>query len=381
MRSGAALVAAGSAALAVVLAAGTVANRRQRELELSPLPTVESGAPRGLAAARAWLVATGRPHRVLHPGDEGPAPGEVLLLVAPPAPLDARAAAALLDHADRGGLVVWAMGQSGQPALEGRLGVVRVTGESDLAPHEVTSASPHPLFDGLALQTGGATLRAIGQGALPAATEGERTVAAAVPLGAGEAIVLAGPSPLENFRLGDGENLSLLSRLAGAGPLVFDERHLAGAGAASSPSRHAAALLATQGLLAAAVLLLSLGRRLGAVRAPVEAGGGSTVRDYLGSLAALYRRAGGDPELRASAWRSLRRTLERLGGVAAGLSDEEAERRLALRSPAAATAFSRALAARRGAPGEPGLVALVQAASEAEAAFARTASEPLGRVR
>jgi hypothetical protein len=364
------LLAAG-VALAVVAAAGVVGNRRERALEISPVATVENGGPRGLAAARAWLAATGRRHRVLRMASDVPALGEVLLLVAPPSQLDAPAASALLSHAERGGLVVWAMGHGPQPALEERLGVVRANASSDATGRDVAALAPHPLFDGIVLRTGGASLRATVAGWLPVAGEGDRVTALALPHGASEVVVLAGADAFENFRLAEGGNLAFLSRLAMSGPIAFDERHLLAPNARPPPSGRALALILGQALLAAALLVTALGRRLGAVRLPAEQAGGRSARDYLASLADLYRRAGGERELRASTWRSLRRELERHTGIRASASDEEAERRLAARWPRAAEPFSRALKARLGPPGERTLLALLRASAEAEQALAR----------
>jgi hypothetical protein len=61
--------------------------------------------------------------------------------------------------------------------------------------------------------------------------------------------------------------------------------------------------------------------------------------------------------------------LERRGGIPIGASDDEAERRLAGRFPEAAEAFSRGRAALRTPSGEVGLVALIRASAEAEAAL------------
>jgi hypothetical protein len=360
-------------ALAVVAAGGALASRRQRDLELSPLPSVENTGPRGLAAARMWLAATGRPHRVIGVGDAPPMPGEVLLLVAPPGAVGERDAAAIMAHAERGGLVVWAVGERSQPPLERRLGVQRAGGASDFTEQAAFPLAPHPIFEGVVLRTGGSSLRASSDLALPVAGEhgDERTrvSAVAVAVGAGEAIVLAGPEPLENFRLGDAGNLSLLSRLSALGVIAFDERHLATATAPAMASSGGALLLAAQALLVATILLLALGRRLGAVRVAVLPQAGRSARDYLASLGELYRRAGGDVELRASTWRTLRKVLERRGGIPVGASDDEAERRLAGRFPDAANAFSRGRAALQSPPGEAGLVALMRASAETEAAL------------
>lgn len=347
MRPGAALAAAGVAALALVAAAGAVAAGRQRELELSPLATVENGAPRGLLAARAWLTATARPWRVLGPGGPPPSVGEVLLLVAPRARLSEQEAAQLVAHAEGGGLLVWAMGDAPQPALERRLGVTPGARASDVAAIDAAPIAPHPLFEGIVLRTGGATVDASAPAALAVAGRPERPAAIAVPLGAGEVIALAGPDVLENFRLADGENVALLSRLASLGPIVFDERHLLPPAAAPLPApRRRLALALAQALLVAAVLLLALGRRLGAVRDLAVASTGRSIADYLRSLGDLYRRAGGERELAQEAWRALRLGLERSAGIPARAGIEEAAGRLERVRPAAASALRRAATGR-----------------------------------
>jgi hypothetical protein len=364
-------VAAGATALALVVATGGIASQRERALTASPLPTVENVGPRGLAAARAWLAATGRPHRVLAVDGAGPSLGEVLLLVAPPSAVSEREAAALVAHAERGGLVVWAMGGTPQPALERRLGVSRASAGSDDEEHAASPLAPHPLFDAITLRTGGASLRANGRDALPVAGELERVSAASIPVGAGEVVVLAGADPLENLRLGAGGNLALLSRLAAVGPIAFDERHLARTGDPGARAWGGHWPLAAQALLAASVLLVALGRRLGAVRTPAGTPEGFTVRDYLASLAGLYRRAAAERELRASAWRAVREQLERRAGIAARVPDDEVLRRLAIRSPEAARAYELGLAALRGPPSEATFLAVARAAGELEVALGR----------
>jgi hypothetical protein len=370
MNAGAPRLAAALAALAVVVAAGALANRRERDLALSPLPSASNAGPRGLAAARAWLQDTGRPHRLLAMGAPAPAPGEVLLLVAPAARLDEAETRALLEHAERGGLLVWAMGDRPQPALERALGVGRASGGSDLSEHAAVPLAPHPLFEGLVLRTGGASLTVHGDAALPVAGDRDRTSACSVRIGRGEAVVLAGPDALENFRLSEGGNLTFLARLAAIGPIAIDERHLAPPAGEPRPAGSALLLAAGQALLAAAVLLLALGRRLGSVRTAADPEGGRTALDYLASLGDLYRRAGSEAALRTAAWRSLRRSLERSGGVPLAASDDEAEQRLSRRAPEAARAFARCRAALGSPPGDAGLARLVRAAAETEAALA-----------
>jgi len=341
VRSSPVLVVAGCVALALVATSAAIAARRQQARELSPLPTVENGGPRGLAAARAWLEATGRPQRVLRGGDL-PRVEEVVLLVAPPAPVAEADVALLVRHVEAGGLLVWALGDAPQPALARELGVERVERATG-SPHRATQPlAPHPIFDGLRLRTGGAALHATTGAGHPVEGERDRAAALVVARGAGEAIVLADPAVLENLGLAEGENLALLSRLATRGPLAFDERHLAHAVPPSLRPRRPAIALAAQVLLAVAVLLVGLGRRLGAIRAAPTLPGGPTARDYLASLGGLYRRAGAERELAEESFRRLRRRLERRDGVPVGVSDDEAARRLSQRDPAAAAALRRA---------------------------------------
>lgn len=369
MKRSALPLAAAIAALALVAAAGAIAARREGDAELSPIPSVENGGPRGLAVARAWLAATGRPHRVIRPGDAGPVQGEIALLVAPPQRLGEADVAELARHAERGGLVVLAVGESSQPALEARLGIARAGAPSARPEHRSRALAPHPLFDGLELRTRGGALRTRAPGsppALPVAGDAERATALAVPFGAGEAIVLAAPDTLENAGLGVGDHLALLSRLAGLGPIAFDERHLPSPSAPSATRRTVAPLLG-QALLVAVVLLLALGRRLGAVRVAVDGGGGQTSADYLASLADLYRRAGAERELGEEAWRILRKALELRAGVPARLPDVEAHARLDASHPAAGAALRRAAAGRDAGS----LLATTRASAEVEALLTR----------
>lgn len=373
MRREIALLAAAGGALALVAGAGAIASRRQQDAELSPLPTVENGGPRGLAAARGWLAATGRGHRVVRPGDPGPAPEEVVLLVAPPAPLGEAAAAELAGHAERGGRVVWAMGAIPQPALEARVGVTRGAPPASGPAHASSPLAPHPLFDGLRLLTRGGALRQAAPErprGLPVAGDAVRTTAMSVPVGAGEVIVLGGPDVLENAGLDAGDHLALLSRLSTLGPLAFDERFLAAEPAPRSGPRRALAAALGQALLATAVLLLALGRRLGGVRAAAEPPESRTRLDYLASLADLYRRAGAERELAEEAWRHLRRTLDLRAGIPARLPDGEALARLGGTRPATAAALARAAAGRDAGS----LLAVARASAEVERLLAREGS-------
>jgi hypothetical protein len=363
------LALAGAAALALVAAASAVVHRRQVEADLSPWPSVENAGPRGLAAAAAWLAATGRPAVVLSRTGESPPAGGAVVLAAPRGPLSAEEADALLSHAAAGGTLVWAVGPAPQPALERRLGPVRLSPGSDLAARTAVALAPHPLFDGLALRTAGGDVSAGAPGALPVSGGRDFTAAVAVPLGRGEVVLLAGTEALENQHLAQAGNLSLWTRLAARGPLSVDERRLRG-GAAVPPSQAALGWLAAQALLAAGAFALARGRRLGAVRPP-PASGGRTARDYLESLGALYRRARAEGALSRSAWARARRELERRAGIPARLSDAEAEARLRARSASAAEAVARARGALAAPPGPGSLASVVRAAADLERSLQR----------
>lgn len=361
----AALVALAAAALALVAAATAVAQRRQRGVARSSLASIESAGPRGLGAARAFLEETGRTAARRGPGEPATGGRPVIVLAAPRAPLAAADVEDLLARAREGATVVWALGPGAQPALAAALDV-----RSRPAPTGRTAAAlaPHPLFRGLVLPAGPAALSSSAPGALPVAGGPDGAAALAIPAGAGEVIVLAGPDPLENARAGEGDTAALLARLAARGPVVFDERFLAPAAAAPPRAPAGLGLALAQALAAALLLVLAGGRRLGAVRPPPP-GGRATARDHLASLAALYRRAGAEDALAAGAWRALRRRVER-AGVPARLADEDAARRLARRSPEAARALREGAAAlARGGAGV--LLAVSRAAAEVDAALGR----------
>jgi len=353
-------------ALALVAAGAAVGQRRQREAEVSPLPSSENTGPRGLAAARRFLEETGR--TAIRQTDAGPPPppGATVILAAPRAALDEAEAAALLSHASEGGTLVLTLGGAPQPALERRLGLSSGPGP---APPLAAALAPHPLFVGLLLPASGAALSSTASGALP--VSGRRLAASAlsIPLGRGEAIVLSGPEPLENAHLAEADAVALLVRLAARGPVILDERFLVPRGAPAPPSLRALALLALQALLAAALLLGARAPRLGAIRPPPADAPGRTARDYLASLAALYRRAGAEPELARAAWGAFRRRLERRTGIPARLADADAAGRLARRSRPAAEALRSGAAALEGRR-TGALLAATRAAADAEAALA-----------
>jgi len=362
----AALVLAGLLGAALLVFA-VVATPPPSDAALARFPSTGSTGGAGVGAAARWLAATGRPFRRLAPGDGDPAAGETWLLLAPAAPLDEREVAALIERASAGGLVVWALGpggEAGQPALARRLGAHRLPGGGE---RTVGPLAPHPLFDGLSLLAGGAGVTSDAPGASPVLGEADRPAAVAVPQGRGEVLLLAGAELLDNRHIGEGAALSLWVRLSARGPLAFDERHLRRWGAASRAGAPPGTALGLQVGLVVLLLAAALWPRLGAVRPPPREAAGRTTRDYLASLAELYRRSGAEEELAAATWGRLRRRLELQAGVGAALPAEEAARRLGLRSPAAVEPLRRGEAALlRGGAGI--LLEVSRAAADVEAA-------------
>lgn len=349
-----------ASALAIVAAGAAVGQRRQRESALSPLASADNTGPAGLAAARTFLVERGHPVRTLRARGDAPPEGAVVIVAAPGATLDEDEVSTLLLHAARGGTLVWAAGDASQPALERRL-------EARLAPYPGTRTAvplaPHPLVQGVVLPVNEGAVSSARSSALPIAGSRDTAAVVSIALGRGEVLLLSGPEPLVNERIAEGNALSLLTRLAARGPVVFDERWLVARGGPPGAAPPLAALL-VQALLAGLAWVLARGRRLGAIRPAPARETGRTARDYLRSLAALYRRAGAEGELARSAWARARRELERTVGLPARLADAEAQARLALRAPHLGAAFARARASLAAPPGPAALLELVRAAAE-----------------
>lgn len=364
-----ALAVAGASGVALLIAA-VLATPPRGDAALARFPSTESTGGAGVGAAARWLDATRRPHRRLVADGDRPATGEVWLLLAPELALDEREVTTVLDHASAGGLVVWALGEGGearQPVLARQLAAHRLPGDGE---RTAGPLGPHPLFDGLSLRAGGAGVASDRPGARGVLGDAERPAAVAVPIGRGEVVLLAGPELLDNRHVGEGEALTLWVRLAAQGPIVFDERFMRPASVGLVARSGPVALLGVQLGLVVLLLAAALWPRLGAVRPPPPEGAGRTTREYLASLADLYRRAGAEPELAAATWLRLRRRLEQDAGVAAGLPGEEAARRLARSLPAAAGPLRLGEAAlARGGPGI--LLEVAQAAADVEAAKRR----------
>ncbi len=244
-----------------------VAHRRQRAAELSPYPAVENPGPHGLAALHAWLSETGRAPAVLAGPGDLPPPGAALVLAAPHAEIGPAEAEALLGHAARGGLLVWATGTEGsQPELERRLQAYRPRAPRPFRDTAVAVA-PHPLFAGLSLRSGGGSVASRLPAALPVAGVADgatvHPAAVSVPWGRGEVLLLESPELLQNSRIAEAGNLELWARVAARRPVVFDERFLVPRAGAVTPSSRAIAALAAQGFAAALAFFWARGRRLG----------------------------------------------------------------------------------------------------------------------
>jgi hypothetical protein len=290
-------------------------------------------------------------------------PGAGAIVVAgPAAPLSRDDARDLVDAAARGATVLVALGSAAQPALLEALGLSLAPAEN---PRTARGLAPHPLVGDLSLPARAASLSAVRPGVLPVSGGPGWASAVSVPAGRGEVLVLSGPEPLENAHLLDGDAVSLIVRLGARGPVMLDERFLDPPSRAAPPSQRALLLLGGQLLLAGVTFVLARARRLGAVRPPPAPGAGRTARDYLASLAALYRRTGAEEELAAHAWGAMRRRLERRSGVPARLPDAEAARRLSARNPVAAVALARGSAALAGG-GTGVLLRVTRAAADAE---------------
>ena len=353
-----------SAALALFLAAAVLGLSGDRRAEVSALPSAQNVGPRGLAAARELLLESGAIALRRGRGDP-PVPGAgAVILAALSSPLSEDDVTSLIAEAEAGATLVVALGPARPKALLEALGVEVGTKN---APRLAGGLAPHPLLGDLLLPAGGASLSLSRPGGLAVSGGGGIASALSIPVGRGEVLVLSGPDPLENGRLLEGDAVSLALRLGGKGPVVFDERFLAAPGRAGPP-REGLALLGAQVLLGGLALVLSRGRRLGAVRPPDDPGSGRTAHDYLASLAALYRRAGAEEELAREAWHGLRRRLERRFAIPAHLSDPEAARRAAGKSPRAALALSRGGAAFAG-KGPGLLLEVLRAAADAEGAL------------
>jgi hypothetical protein len=199
-------------------------------------------------------------------------------------------------------------------------------------------------------------------GALPILGDATLVAGTSVSFGTGEVLVLSGPEALTNERIGDAGSATFLVRLASRGPIVFDERWLRARRGPLPASARRLAAAGLEALLAFGVWLYARSRRLGAVRPPPPEGRGRTAREYLASLAGLYRRAGAEEEIARATWRRARRALERRAGIPARLPPDEAAERLARRSRLAADVLRRGEAAVRSGPGA--LLAVCQAASD-----------------
>jgi len=366
------LAAAALLALAGFAAATALLHRREVDAAHRLAPGADGTGPEGAAGLWRWAESTGRGPLRVEDGERAPR-GAVWILGEPPGPLGDAEAAAFVDHARSGGLSVWALSSSPQPALAGLLGLRRGPAS---ARGETTALAPHPLFRGLTLYGRCGELQSAVPGALPVAGQersGAPCVSAlSVPVGRGEVLVLAGRDLLANATVARGDNLEFWARAAEGGPLAFDERRRAGGALPSLPAGLLA--IAGQAALALGLIAWSVLPRLGSIRACAEPGERGT-EHYLQSLAALYRRARAEPELVRAAHAELRERLRDRAGIPRALSTAEAARLLERRSPAAAAALEEVAAAaeRASSAGPSDLLRVARAASAVEAALSPSA--------
>jgi hypothetical protein len=367
----------GGLALALLGAVVTVSHSREREAALSPLASVDNTGPLGLAALHTWLDESGaEPIRLEGPMLRPPQAGAVIL-ARPRGALQRSEVDFLLQFVEDGGLLIWGVGPGGeQPALESRLKIIRpqieATGDIFALPgRPIHALTPHPLFEKLVLRVGGGqAISSRDPGAIPVAGGGGPPSAVSLSHGRGEILLLAGTELLENFRIAEGDNLTLWARLAERGTIAFDEYHQSSAKALRPAARGPLAMVIGQALLAALLYTWARGRRLGAIRPPLQSGPLRSAADYLAALGRLYRRARAERELGAAAWSGLRRRLQRQAGIPLTLDDAAVATRLAHLAPAAAEAYRQgAAAAHAGTSGPAALLMVTRRAAEVENAL------------
>jgi hypothetical protein len=174
---------------------------------------------------------------------------------------------------------------------------------------------------------------------LPLAGAGRTAFALAMPVEAGEIVVLAGTDLAENRRVALGDNLRFWTNLAARGRVYFDEFHHVEAERTGRSLLAALGPTAAQLLLVGLILTLAAGRRLGRPR-PVTVARRRSQSEYLEQLSRLYGAAAVDAELCGELYRSLRhRLFERLA-IGTTLDDFEAGRRLEQRTGVSAGRYA-----------------------------------------
>ncbi|MGC4113109.1 MAG: DUF4350 domain-containing protein [Myxococcales bacterium] len=327
----------------------------------SPLPSIENSDARGAKGLFAYLTERGTPPGVLTaPITKLPADAKVVLAIAPTnRPISKEELVAIGDWVGDGNTFVygvprrlrtqyvetflslkWIFGVRPAPLIdtdgldEGLKALLSKSREKD--DPTGTNAEPwlpHPLLSGVK------TLRVAADDGLESEISRTRAIAGAgeapavltLAWGKGEFVLLAGSDLAENRRLALGDNLQFWANLASRGRVYFDEYHH------KPPEQTGRSLVAAVGptilqlLLAAAVLALALGRRLGEPR-PLTASRRRSQGEYVTQLAQLYGASRVEPELCAELHQSLRRTLFDRMGISARLDEQEVARRLEQRT-------------------------------------------------
>jgi hypothetical protein len=332
-------------AMLVVLAVASalLVRSRAERLEHSPYPRIDNGSARGLRAAYLYLVESRFPIEELKgPFTQIPATCKTILAAAPSIRPASRAEARkLVDWIEGGGLLVYLVPRIGeQRELARILGLYRqhtppafpaggaFEPEADTVPW-----LPDPVLAGVH------RLRMLDEdgifssfsGALPIAGAAEVATVSTVSDGTGRALIVAGPDPFQNVRLGKGDNLQFLANIASRGNLCIDEYHH------EFPERSGTRTLGFLGPVVAQLLLcgagvaISRGRRFGAAR-PLARTSHRSVNEYLTELGGVFGRAHLEGDVSRQMAHSLRQKLATRFGISVELEDEEADRRTARRT-------------------------------------------------
>lgn len=357
-----------AAALCFVVGATLAVRASETRKAESPIPSVQNADARGAKGLFTYLAESGAQPGVLDaPVKKLPADAAVLLAIAPTnRSIDKDEMVAIGDWVGDGHTFVygvprrvrtqyvetflsirWVFGVRQAPLIdtdgldEGLKAFLSKSRErTDPTGTNAEPWLPHPLLAGVK------HLRVAADDGLESMVSRARAIAGSadapavlvIPWGKGEFVLLAGSDLAENRRLALGDNLQFWANLASRGRVYFDEYH-------HLPSQESGrGLLAAVGptvlqlLLAAAMLALALGRRLGEAR-PLRVARRRSQGEYVAQLAQLYEASRVEPELCADLLAALRRTLFDQMGISAKLDDPEVARRLVQRTQVGAERY------------------------------------------
>ena len=349
--------------VAVCLVAGSAIALRSTETRHaeSPIPSIENSGPQGAKGLYTWLVESGADPGVLRTRYTSiPTDARVIVSLAPTRRFIGGAQWDQLrawvakgntfvygvprrvrkQYVETSLALKWVFGPRPAPLVntEGLDKGLRALLESNGQRDDPNGADAVP-WQSSPLLAGVRTLRVSADDGLETDVPGARLIAGpgespsvlVFPEGKGEIVVLAGSDLAENRRLALGDNLSFWANLAARGKVYFDEYHHQELAQDSRGLFAAIGPTLLQLLLAAAVLAVAMGRRLGRAR-PLAPAKRRSQGEYVSQLAGLYQAARLEPELCGELHRSLRRSLFERFGITAGLDDLEAARRLEQRT-------------------------------------------------